>query len=85
MSGRGVAAAGSGRGVAAAWSGRGGQQGQNLPKPQWDSCTLNTITKDFYTPHPNVLQRTQVCMLLTNCISLCRHDCNELFSTKFVS
>lgn len=33
------------------------QLGSNLTKPNWDLDSLSSFAKDFYNPHPNVVNR----------------------------
>ncbi|CAB3385749.1 Hypothetical predicted protein [Cloeon dipterum] len=53
---------GGGGGFGRSFGGGGGnknkQPGERLRKPRWDLETLMPFRKDFYSPHPNVLNRT---------------------------
>jgi hypothetical protein len=36
---------------------KGKQPGERLRKPRWDMSSLQPFRKDFYVPHPNVVNR----------------------------
>jgi len=51
--GRGFGGGGSGGGNSL----KGKQPGERLRKPRWDMSSLQPFRKDFYVPHPNVVNR----------------------------
>lgn len=51
--GRGFGGGGSGGGNSL----KGKQPGERLRKPRWDMSSLQPFRKDFYVPHPNVMNR----------------------------